>query len=177
MAYSLSYMTLSDRLKEKMAGPPKISQVALARACKVSQPTVNDWLSGKSKTIKGPILVRVAAYLGVSPEWLATGRGPRIQDANRELNVKISEARAGYPSQNTQLDEVILTAAELWVRFEEGAGRVFQPVRRLQRKLEIAGMIEANGGSLSPEDSQKLIDAARHGGWDGSGEGGDESGG
>lgn len=166
MTHSLSYMTLSDRLKEKMAGPPKVSQAALARACKVSQPTVNDWLSGKSKTIKGPILVRVAAYLGVSPEWLATGKEPRSQQPDREVNVKVGEAGAGYASQSAQLDEVILTAAELWVRFEEGAGRVFQPVRRLQRKLEIAGMIEADGGALTPEHSQQLIDAAREGKWD-----------
>lgn len=164
--YSLSYMALNDRLREAMAGPPKVSQAALARGVKVSQPTVNDWLSGKSKTIRGPILIRVAAFLGVSPDWLATGKGPRIQHAHREVNAKIAEREAGYASQNEKLDEIILATAERWVRIEEGAGRVFQPVRRLQRKLEIAGMIQADGGGLTPEHSQQLLDAARKGEWD-----------
>ena len=172
-AYSLSYMALKDRLKELMAGPPKVSQAALARACKVSQPTVNDWLSGKSKTIRGPTLVRVAAFFKVSPEWLATGKGPRSQQPDREVNMKVGESEAGYASQNAKLDEIILTVAERWVRVEEGAGRVFQPVRRLQRKLEIAGMIQADGGGLTPEHSQQLLDAAHRGKWDES----DDSGG
>src|SRR5690606_12893565 len=127
---SLSYMALKDRLREAMAGPPKITQAALARAVGVKQPTVNDWLSGKTQTIRGPILVRVAAFLGVEATWLATGRGPRVHHSQREVNVKTGEAQAGYGSRNEQLDEVMLAAAELWVRFEEGAGRKFQPVRR-----------------------------------------------
>ena len=172
MSYSLSCMALKDRLREAMAGPPKVTQAALARGVKVAQPTVNDWLSGKTQTIRGPILIRVAAFLGVNPDWLATGRGPRSQHPGREINVKIGETQSGWPSQNAALDEVILTVAERWVRVEEGAGRVFQPVRRLQRKLEIARMIEADGGGLTPEHSQQLLDAAHKGEWDGYEDGG-----
>jgi transcriptional regulator with XRE-family HTH domain len=167
-------MTLKDRLREAMAGPPKVTQAALARGVKVSQPTVNDWLSGKSKTIRGPILVRVAAFLGVSAEWLATGKGARVHHAGGEVNVKSGRREVGDPSQNEKLDDVILATAELWVRVEEGAGRKLHPVRRLQRKLEIAGMIQADGGGLSPEHSQQLLDAARQGVWDESDSGGDD---
>ena len=109
-------MTLKDRLAEAMAGPPKLTQAALARAVGVKQPTVNDWLSGKSKTIRGPILVRVAAHLGVNADWLATGRGPRVHHADREVNVKSGGGEVGIPSQNDKLDQVILATAELWVR-------------------------------------------------------------
>lgn len=111
------------------------------------------------------LAAKLAEAAGLAPGWMDS-EAP-VQHPDREMNVKVAEAGAGYGSQNAKLDEVILTAAELWVRFEEGAGRVFQPVRRLQRKLEIAGMIEADGGALSPEHSQQLIDAARQGNWDG----------
>jgi len=67
---------LKDRLRLAMDGPPRVPQVDLARACGVSGPTVNDWLSGKTQTIKGPYLLACARYLGVSADWLATGKGP-----------------------------------------------------------------------------------------------------
>ncbi len=68
--------TLQERLRQIMAGPPKISQAALARACGIKPPSVNDWLSGKTKTIEGQNLLLAADFLGVAPKWLATGRGP-----------------------------------------------------------------------------------------------------
>lgn len=68
--------TLQDRLRQIMAGPPKVSQAALARACGIKPPSVNDWLSGKTKTIEGQNLLLAAEFLGVAPKWLATGRGP-----------------------------------------------------------------------------------------------------
>ncbi|MCX2694291.1 LexA family transcriptional regulator [Pseudomonas sp. DCB_CB] len=68
--------TFQERLRQSMAGPPKISQAALARACGIKPPSVNDWLSGKTKTIEGQNLLLAAEFLGVLPKWLATGRGP-----------------------------------------------------------------------------------------------------
>ena len=67
---------LQDRLKIAMSGPPKVSQVALARACGIRAPSVNDWLSGKTKTIEGRNLLLAANFLKVLPMWLATGQGP-----------------------------------------------------------------------------------------------------
>lgn len=161
-------MTLKDRLAEAMAGPPKISQAALARACKVSQPSVNDWLSGKTKTIKGPTLLRVARFLRVSPDWLATGKGARIYHAEGQHDVKHRVSESGYGSQNDNLDALILSTAEQWVRFEEGTGRKFQPVRRLERIMEIVQLIQADGGALLPASTERLIEQARQGeknGW------------
>lgn len=68
---------LSDRLKLAMnhAG---ISQAELSRACGVKPPSVHGWLSGKSKFLRGENLLRAAAVLGVSQEWLATGKGMMI---------------------------------------------------------------------------------------------------
>ncbi|UXA38085.1 XRE family transcriptional regulator [Pseudomonas juntendi] len=68
--------TLQERLRQAMDGPPRVSQAALARACGIKPPSVNDWLSGKTKTIEGRNLLLAAEFLGVAPKWLATGRGP-----------------------------------------------------------------------------------------------------
>lgn len=68
--------TLSDRLKAALAGPPVRTQAALARACGIKPPSVNDWLSGKTRKIEGENLLRAAAFLNVTPTWLATGKGP-----------------------------------------------------------------------------------------------------
>jgi phage repressor protein C with HTH and peptisase S24 domain len=72
--------TLQERLKLVMAGPPKVSQAALARACGIKPPSVNDWLSGKTKSIEGENLLHAAHLLKVTPMWLATGRGPMKKD-------------------------------------------------------------------------------------------------
>ncbi|EMJ4069568.1 TPA: helix-turn-helix transcriptional regulator [Pseudomonas aeruginosa] len=71
-----------------MVGPPKVTQAALARACRVKPPSVNDWLSGKTKTIEGENLLNAAAFLRVSPLWLATGKGPMRErlTANKDGN-------------------------------------------------------------------------------------------
>ena len=73
----LTMNTLGARLRAALAGPPKKSQAALARACGVKPPSVHDWLSGETKTIEGQNLLRAAKFLGVSPEWLTTGKGPK----------------------------------------------------------------------------------------------------
>lgn len=159
-------MALKDRLAEVLAGPPRISQATLARAVKVSQPTVNDWLSGKTKTIKGPTLLAVARFLNVSADWLATGRGSRVQ-AERQHDVKSRVGEVRLSSRNEILDELILATSEKWVRFEEGCGRQFQPVRRLERIMEIAQLIQAHGGILPPEESEQMLARARQGARDG----------
>ncbi|SDQ72425.1 hypothetical protein SAMN04490192_2911 [Pseudomonas lundensis] len=79
--------TLQERLKLAMAGPPKVTQAALARACGIRAPSVNDWISGKTKTIEGQNLLIAADYLKVLPMWLATGKGPmRKEGATTELD-------------------------------------------------------------------------------------------
>ncbi|WP_407058829.1 S24 family peptidase [Ralstonia syzygii subsp. celebesensis] len=66
---------LSERLQLAMreAG---VSQADLARACGVKPPSVNGWLSGKSKFLRGENLLAAAKALNVSQAWLATGKGP-----------------------------------------------------------------------------------------------------
>lgn len=66
--------TLSDRINQAMAAA-SMSQAELASACKIKSPSVNDWISGKTKTLKASTATRAAAALGIRVEWLATGQG------------------------------------------------------------------------------------------------------
>lgn len=68
--------TLSERVKERMVATG-INNAQLAKAAGVEPPTSYNWSSGKTKQIKaGPLLVAAAA-LGVTPEWLNTGKGQK----------------------------------------------------------------------------------------------------
>jgi len=66
--------TLADRLSTAMK-KANVSQAELARLCGVKPPSVNGWLSGKSKFLRGENLLKAAAVLQVSEDWLATGQG------------------------------------------------------------------------------------------------------
>lgn len=68
--------TLAERLKLAMAGPPKVTNSALAKACGVKPPSVTDWCSGRTKTIEAAHLLKAAEFLGVRAKWLVEGIGP-----------------------------------------------------------------------------------------------------
>lgn len=53
---------------------PGYTQAGLAKACKIAPPSVSDWITGETKMIEGMNLVRAAAYLETSAEWIMTGR-------------------------------------------------------------------------------------------------------
>lgn len=165
-----AYGMLKDRLKLAMDGPPKVQQVDLARAVGVAPPTVNDWLSGKSKSIRGQYLVKVARELGVSPDWLATGRGPMTpsppvhteRSSNRE---KVAE-RIGPASHFGRPDPAILVSAGVTLDLlETTEGRpTLLPPNDLPDWLEkLAAMyvtVEEAGGELTIPQLQALMRAA-----------------
>jgi len=65
--------TLAERLAAALAADPSKSKAGLARACAVSKPAVTGWFQGGG--LDGVNLIPAAKYLGVTPEWLVTGRG------------------------------------------------------------------------------------------------------
>jgi transcriptional regulator with XRE-family HTH domain len=82
---------LCDRLKAAMdAATPEIKAIELARQIGVTRATVSEWLSGKTKEMKGSLLVEVAAVLQVSSYWLGTGKGTmrltEVNDAHQNYN-------------------------------------------------------------------------------------------
>jgi transcriptional regulator with XRE-family HTH domain len=67
--------TFTERINQALDASGQ-TQTALARASRVSKPSVNDWLSGKTKALKAETLVLAAEFLHVRPRWLALGEGP-----------------------------------------------------------------------------------------------------
>jgi len=73
--------TLADRLDVAVSQTPvRIRKSELARVAGVKPPSVSDWFNGRTKMLDGDHLLKVAAYLNVRPEWLATGRLPMRAD-------------------------------------------------------------------------------------------------
>jgi transcriptional regulator with XRE-family HTH domain len=149
-------MNLATRIKQAMAAKGW-ELPDLSRESKVPYPTLAGILGGHQKTsTKTP---QIAAALGVSALWLATGTGPR-EIQRTELNDQQRPGNLGHLSQTLISDDLILAAAEKWVMFEEAPDR-FQPVRRLERLMELVQLIKADGGSLSPEHASEIIEAKR----------------
>ncbi len=74
---------LAQRIRQRMSDLG-ISQRQLANSCGVSAPAVNDWVSGKTKSLKASTLIKAAKALAVSPQWLESGVGIRsLQDDKR----------------------------------------------------------------------------------------------
>ncbi|MGE8565211.1 MAG: helix-turn-helix domain-containing protein [Achromobacter sp.] len=68
--------SLAKRLKEAMEDA-RVKQVDIARAAGIKPPSVADWLTGRTKNIRGANLVSVARFLNVSEAWLADGKLPK----------------------------------------------------------------------------------------------------
>lgn len=161
---------LKDRLKAAMDGPPRVKQKDLAKAVGVSAPTVNDWLSGKSQSIRGQFLVRVAKELGVSADWLATGRGE--MRSSRQTHTEPARDREFFappsqsPSQFGRLDPSILVSAGVALDLLETAeGRpTLLPPEALPAWLrKLAAMyvtVEEAGGELTLPQLQEMMRAA-----------------
>lgn len=85
--------SLSQRITEAMhdAG---MTAAELARACKISEPSVSNWVNGRTKTLKSSTALKAAAVLGVDVAWLAEGKGSKrpTTDPTRE---PVSECATG----------------------------------------------------------------------------------
>ena len=90
------------------------TQAGLARASGVKPSSVSAWLSGKTKRIEGANLLRAAQYLGVRPEWLATGAGPMRPDEHR-----VSEPPADYLIQPIHARPLVKAICDLAERIDD----------------------------------------------------------
>ncbi len=64
------------------------TQSALAAACGVSGPTVNDWISGKTKSIRAQNAEKACRFLGISTSYLLDGKERKA--------LQIAEKTGGY---------------------------------------------------------------------------------
>lgn len=92
----------AERLKQAM-DDAKVSISALAKALKMSYQGVKKVLDGKSSAFNTTNNDIAARHLGVSPSWLATGRGPKrphdssavvVAEQPAPYNLQIKDPRA-----------------------------------------------------------------------------------
>jgi len=89
--------TLADRLALAVSqAPAHIKKTELARVAGVRPPSVSDWFTGRTKNLVGDNLLKVAAYLHVRPEWLATGRLPMRPDDDEWTPITPAPPAADY---------------------------------------------------------------------------------
>jgi transcriptional regulator with XRE-family HTH domain len=140
--------TLTERLTLAMSRRG-ISQAELARQCGVKQPSVHGWLSGKSKFLRGENLLKAAAVLQVSEEWLATGEGPM------EQGVKVFTVK----SQSTRPDPAILSATQDFLeRAFEALGKRFSLKAEAELFADVYEWVAEDG---RPTDQRNLVDFAQ----------------
>jgi transcriptional regulator with XRE-family HTH domain len=74
---------LAQRIRQRLS-ELDMSQRELASSCGVSAPAVNDWVSGKTQSLKASTLLKAAKALAVSPQWLENGVGVKsLRDDHR----------------------------------------------------------------------------------------------
>jgi transcriptional regulator with XRE-family HTH domain len=87
-------LTLSERIRDRL-NELEMTAAELARQVGIKPPSVFLWLDGTTKSIKGQNLLRAAAALKVTPDWLATGKGPKLLDASSTPQT-VKETRSYY---------------------------------------------------------------------------------
>lgn len=111
----LAYMEKwAERIAERMREQGK-SEADLARAIKLAQPSVFQWFKPNgdkpcTKSIKAESLLGASRFLGLSPEWILTGRGPKelsqyVGLNEHKLAVAIVSVRKAAESAGLVMDE------------------------------------------------------------------------
>lgn len=100
--------TLKQRFEKLASWKPEITQADLARAANVKPASVNDWFSGKTKSLKATTAVKVAAVYGCNAHWLATGEGEML---GKHYELIAEPGAYGSSSQNLIRESGNLEAA------------------------------------------------------------------
>lgn len=140
--------TLKERVTERMQAMG-LKNAALAKICDVRPPTSFNWASGKTKNIKGAPLLKAAAALGVTPEWLASGKGPKFPQVQQSANLKADEPMAAHRDPTTETDQWTREAIEIMSKLNEN-----------DRRAVVANMKTFIQNLSPPHDGQALSMAA-----------------
>lgn len=153
--------TLAERLVFAMNRiEPKVKQVDLANACNIKPSSISDWLNGRTKKIEGANLLAAASRLGVSPEWLATGKGriePRKQNISilysNEVKIPIFNAVAsmGNGAIQNEYEAIVseITVTPIWIK---------EHIKGLSNSTNLA-ILTGKGDSMQPtfDDGDLLV--------------------
>lgn len=84
---------LSERIIWARKIYARVSQTELAKACGVTRNAVSLWESGETKSLDSAYLFDAARFLGVNPEWLATGKGSRVLKVEQQPQAYIVQSK------------------------------------------------------------------------------------
>ncbi|MDX8402516.1 MAG: helix-turn-helix transcriptional regulator, partial [Mariprofundaceae bacterium] len=85
-------MTFGERLK-KERNERGLTQSALAKKAGVTKATISALELGYSKQASAEVLLKLSRALGVNPEWLVTGKGPRRIEPSADGQALPEDAR------------------------------------------------------------------------------------
>lgn len=74
-------MALMDRIREAQGS---MSNAQFARELGVTAASVTQWLDGSTKSLKGPVAVKMERLTGYRAEWILSGRMPKKAGTNVE---------------------------------------------------------------------------------------------
>lgn len=104
--------TINDRIREAILSDGR-TQSEIARACGVQRATVNDWVQGRTKYVRPEHLFALADALRISPRWLATGDGAKIDHmANPNIRRMVNAASKTSPVIQSKLADMATSIAE-----------------------------------------------------------------
>jgi phage repressor protein C with HTH and peptisase S24 domain len=100
----------------------------LSRRIGVTRGAVSFWLTGATTNLVGDNLLKAAQALGVSPNWLSTGRGRMVQGDTKEISlegnpeypaimrvkIKISAGMTGYGVEPLNDDHAPIVFSRSW---------------------------------------------------------------
>lgn len=139
--------TLAERVKLARAHA-RLTQVQLARKTGIKQPTISDLERGEQT--KSAYTTQIAHACGVSPLWLATGRGDMdATEADEEMPLSDDEVRLLGMFRSLPQDfqqHVMANAVQIFEIFSdlpEAAKNAFKEPGRSDEKVE--GFADKNG--------------------------------
>lgn len=106
-------MQLSERI-QKVLDEQRIDQPALGKVAGVTKATVNQWLSGKIKSIKMEYAVRIQERFGYSTSWIVLGRGPEKMSDWPFPTIDQAEFNALPPALRLEVEHHIQYVIHRW---------------------------------------------------------------
>jgi transcriptional regulator with XRE-family HTH domain len=67
------------------------SNTDIAKVCKVSNPSVTDWMNGETKKIDAAYLLAACKFLKVSPFWVMNGEDADVTQLPASIQVSASD--------------------------------------------------------------------------------------
>jgi len=155
--------TLGARLRQ-VRTEAQLSQEQAGQIAGVSKQAISHIENDRTKNPEAATLEPLARRLGVSLQWLMTGRGERAPASSDNSGVSRVETvvepstRSALASQTLRIDPAILLEAETWAQiFEANDGGGWPDLRRKQKEAEVYALIVADGGKLSAQHHAEFL--------------------